>query len=111
MGTLGLMVVTWQLVQEFQAGRNSTVELMPVFLVRSLAIVSGVFMLQGKQWARWLCIAWFAYHIVLSFGHSTFELLVHCGFAAVVSYILLRPPATIYFRAARARGSTTNTTS
>ena len=36
----------------------------------SLAIVCGVFLLRGHNWARWLALAWIAFHVVLSAFHA-----------------------------------------
>lgn len=33
-----------------------------------LAIVCGVFLLRAQNWARWLAVAWMAFHIAMSFG-------------------------------------------
>ena len=35
-------------------------------LTEFLAIVSGAFMLRGHNWARWLALAWIAFHVILS---------------------------------------------
>ena len=69
-----------------------------VYVVRLLAVVSGAFMLYGYNWARWLLVAWLGFHVILSFMHSPFELLVHGLLAGVVLYFLFRPQASTYFR-------------
>ncbi len=69
--------------------------------VRVLAIVSGAFMLYGYNWARWLLVAWLGFHVILSFMHSPFELLVHSLLAGVFLYFLFRPHASAYFRGTR----------
>ncbi|MDB6122770.1 MAG: hypothetical protein JWQ71_1763 [Pedosphaera sp.] len=74
--------------------------LMPV--VRILAIISGVFMLYGFNWARWLLVVWLGYHVILSAMNSLFELLIHSLLLAVVLYFLFRPQASAYFRGTRA---------
>jgi hypothetical protein len=68
--------------------------------IRLLAVVAGVLMLYGLNWARWLSIAWVGLHIVLSIGHSPFELIVHIALFVIVAYLLLRPRAAAYFRSA-----------
>ncbi len=73
-----------------------------VSLVRLIAIVCGVYMLRGHNWARWAALAWIAYHVILSAFHSMFELAVHALLCAAFAYFLLRPRATRYFRAAGA---------
>jgi hypothetical protein len=45
-------------------------ETVTIALVRVLAIVAGVFMLRGRNWARWLAVLWMAFHAVLSIFHS-----------------------------------------
>jgi hypothetical protein len=70
-----------------------------VFLLCFAAIVCGAFMLQGRNWARWLSLAWMAYHVILSGFHSVFEFTVHGLLLAVLAYFLFRPRATEYFRA------------
>ena len=68
-------------------------------LVALLAILSGVYMLRGSNWARWLALAWIVFHVVLSVFHSRFELAVHSLLCAAVAYFLFCPRANQYFRA------------
>jgi hypothetical protein len=86
-------------------------ELVLVCLIRLLAIVCGVFMLRGSNWARWGLLVWIAYHVILSAFHTLFELLMHGLLFAVVAWFLLRPRASAYFRAGdsdtRRKGETT----
>lgn len=72
-----------------------------VLLLRLTAIVSGVFMLRGRNWARWLAVVWIAYHVILSGFHSLNELAVHAVLLAASTYVLFRPGATKYFRGAK----------
>ncbi|HWY45216.1 MAG TPA: hypothetical protein VNX66_17080 [Candidatus Sulfotelmatobacter sp.] len=69
-----------------------------VSLVRLLAVIGGVFLLLGHGWARWLLIAWLAFHVGVSAFHSLSETLAHLALLVVVGYFLLRPPASNYFR-------------
>ena len=71
--------------------------------VRLLAILGGVFMLRGRNWARWLVLAWVACHVVLSAFHPLSELVVHSVLFAVVAWFLFRPQVSAYFRGRRAR--------
>lgn len=68
-------------------------------LTRLTAIVCGVFMLRGHNWARWLALVWIAYHVVMGGLHSWRDLLFHSLLFAVFAYFLLRRRATDYFRA------------
>ncbi len=72
-----------------------------VFLLRLLAILCGVFMLRGSDWARWLLLAWITYHVILSAFHSLSELAMHSLLLVVIAFFLLRPAAAAYFRGAR----------
>ena len=72
-----------------------------VELVRLIAIVCGVYMLRGRNWARWLALVWIASHVVLSAFHALPELAIHILFCAILAYFLLRPTASRYFRATR----------
>jgi hypothetical protein len=66
--------------------------------VHVLAIVAGVFMLRGHNWARWLAIAWMAFHVAISFGHSMQVLIPHAILLVLFAYGLFRADARDYFR-------------
>jgi hypothetical protein len=72
-----------------------------VELTEFLAIVSGVFMFRGQNWARWLALAWIAFHMILSAFHSFHEFAIHGLFCAVIAWILFRSEAARYFRGAQ----------
>lgn len=72
-----------------------------VELLRLLAIVCGVYMLRGHNWARWLALVWVGYHVIVSAFHTLPELAIHVVFSAILTYFLTRSTATRYFRAAR----------
>jgi len=83
---------------EFRARSAFQPEDVWIELVRLLAIVIGAFMLRGHNWARWLAIAWIAFHVVLSAFQSFGQFAIHCLFFAVIAWLLLRPDAARYFR-------------
>jgi len=68
-----------------------------VELVRLVAIVCGVYMLRGRNWARWLAMAWIGIHVVVSGFHSFPEFAFHGLLFTVFGYLLFRPQATEYF--------------
>jgi hypothetical protein len=70
-----------------------------------VAILCGVFMLLGHNWARWLAVAWIAFHVALSAFHSLAEFAIHAVFCALIAWILFRPEAARYFRAARSEAT------
>ena len=97
-GTIGLAYHA----TEFKAERPFEYDLIWVSVVRLLAILSGVFILRGSNWARWLLLAWLAYHVILSAFHSISGLAMHSLLLIVIAYFLFRPQASAHFRAARA---------
>lgn len=66
-------------------------------LVSLIAIVAGIYLLRRCNWARWLALAWIAFHVVLSLFHSPFELAVHSVLCVAIAYFLFRPAAARYF--------------
>jgi len=71
-----------------------------ISFVRIIAVVGGVFLLFGHNWARWLMLAWLAFHGVVSAFHSLSQFMPHVVLLMAVGYILLRPPASKYFQSA-----------
>ena len=68
-----------------------------VLLLRFLAILGGLFLLRGRNWARWLLLVWLAYHVILSAFHSMSELITHSLLFVVIAYFLFRPRVSAYF--------------
>ena len=91
-----------QHINELNAPHSFGYDLAWVCLVRIVAVLCGVFMLRGCNWARWLLVVWVGYHVILSAFHSPFEVVVHGVLFAVVVYFLFRPAASAYFRRQRA---------
>lgn len=67
-----------------------------------LAIVAGAFLLLGRNWARWLALAWIAFHVILSIFHPIRELIVHAVLCVLIAWGLFHSGATQYFRRAPA---------
>lgn len=72
-------------------------DLGPAWTSRLLAIVGGAGVLHGRNWARWLLVAWMAFHIGLSMLHSVSELLVHAVIFTPLLFLLFRRSAEPYF--------------
>jgi hypothetical protein len=87
---------------EFKTNGPIQYDVVWVCLVRLLAIIGAVFLLRASNWARWLIVIWLAYHVILSAFHSASQLIMHALLFAVIAYFLFRPPASAYFRSARA---------
>jgi hypothetical protein len=65
-----------------------------------VAIVAGAFLLRGARWARWLVLAWLAFHVVVSALNSVWDALPHIVLLLIVGYFLLGPPTSKYFQRA-----------
>jgi hypothetical protein len=92
---------------EFKTQRPFEYSILWICLLRLLAILGGVFVLRGNNWARWLLLVWIAYHVILSAFHPLSELVAHGLLLAVIAYVLFRPQASAYFRSARAEPAQT----
>ena len=68
-----------------------------VHLSRAAQIVGGLFLLRGHNWARWLLVAWIAFHIVISALHSVPQLAIHVAIFSVILYFLFYRRASEYF--------------
>ena len=97
-GAIALVVGWVPLAQRLTEFKEHPFENAPVFLARVLAVLCGVFMLCGFNWARWLLVVWIGYHVVIGLLHSPGSGLVHGLLFAVVVYFLFRPRASAYFR-------------
>jgi hypothetical protein len=93
-GAVGLALLLWgaKPSELFQS------ENVWIFLVRLLAVVCGIFMLRGSNWARWLALAWIALHVGIAFFDSLRQGVGHSLIFLVVAYLLFRPEASTYFR-------------
>ena len=63
-----------------------------------IALTAGIYMLRGKNWARWLALLWMASHVVISAFPPFKGLVVHVLIFAGITYLLLRSDAGEYFR-------------
>ena len=74
----------------------------PILLVGAIAVMAGVYLLRGARWARWLILAWLAFHVVVGALNSVHDALPHMVLLLVVGYFLLGPPTSKYFRSTQA---------
>ena len=65
-------------------------------LTELLAIVSGVFMLRGQNWARWLALVWMAFHVAISFPVYR-QMATHLAMFVGISWVLFMPDTRRYF--------------
>jgi len=95
MGVIGLAYH----FKDFKPQHPFQYDIVWIEFVRLIAIICGVYMLRGHNWARWLTLAWIAFHVILSAFHTLSELAIHILFCVVIAWFLFRPMATRYFRA------------
>ncbi len=65
-------------------------------LTELLALVAGVFMLLGHNWARWLALAWMAFHVAISWPVVRL-VVIHTLILAAIAWLLFRRDARGYF--------------
>lgn len=65
------------------------------------AIACGFLLLRGINWARWLAVAWLAFHVIVASVGSIQKLVVHGLLLAVIAYFLFRREAGAFFRPAQ----------
>ncbi len=85
--------------RDLNAGSVFRYDALWIELVRMAAVVCGAFMLRGRDWARWVAVAWIGFHVIVSAFHTLPELAMHCLFFAVIAWFLFRGDATRFFRA------------
>ena len=61
------------------------------------ALLGGIFVLKGRDWARWLLAIWMALHVALSI-RDPYVLLAHLVIFALLLAGLFHPAASSYFR-------------
>lgn len=96
-GSVGLVYHLLPLMRLGEISRPEAVDLAVISFVRILAILAGVFMLRAANWARWLCLAWLGFHVVISFWHTSAEVIMHAVLLVVIAFVLFRPKANDYF--------------
>jgi len=68
--------------------------------LNAVAIFCGVVLLQRRNWARWLALAWIAAHIAIGFLNSLQQVAIHALFLVLIGYLLFRRDANVWFRGA-----------
>ena len=71
-----------------------------VLLLRLVAIVTGVFLFRGANWARWLALAWIGFHVIISVP-DVGKTLAHVVIFAIFATVLFSRNSTTWFRGTR----------
>jgi len=95
LGVLSLGHAAWGLVNTQQRLTDLQNHWM-IYLSAIVAIVGGAFLFKGQNWARWLLVAWMAFHIVVGALHGIVPLLTHVVIFSVILLFLFRRHASSY---------------
>jgi hypothetical protein len=68
-----------------------------VLAVGIAALVGGVYLMKGRNWARWLLAVWMAFHVAISIGQPR-QFAAHIVIFGCIAFLLFRPRASGYFR-------------
>jgi hypothetical protein len=63
-----------------------------------IAFIAGAGLYFAQNWARWLALAWIAFHVYLASLNSTREMALHAFFLVAIGWILFRPESRTFFR-------------
>jgi uncharacterized membrane protein HdeD (DUF308 family) len=67
-----------------------------ILLVEFLALLAGIFILLRHNWARWLAVAWMAFHVAISYPVAR-QIAVHSLFLIAITWLLFRSDARAWF--------------
>ena len=67
-------------------------------IVELIAITAGIFLLLGRNWARWLAVAWMGFHAVVGALNGFGQFVFHALLCVAIAWILFRPESARYFR-------------
>ena len=84
--------------KEFFEPNAEVYDLIWIELLRILALVCGLLLLRGINWARWLAIAWLLFHVVISALNSTSEMIAHIVLLIIVIVLLYLPVSSSFFQ-------------
>lgn len=72
-------------------------DVLGIELIRFVAIVAGVYVLRGNNWARLTALAWMVLHVIIGALNSLPQFAVHLAFAALIALALFHPAANRWF--------------
>jgi hypothetical protein len=102
-GVAGLLADIWPLVSAVRGAQLAALRavgvtnLAPASGLHLLAIAGGVALRGGRNWARWLLVAWMLIHVGISSLHSMGEIVAHCVIFSPLLYLLFGSPARRFF--------------
>ena len=93
---LGIMNVWQGVAPPFKSASPPSTESAELLAIGIAALVGGVFVLRGQNWARWLLAVWMLLHVAISVGQPG-QLLAHLVIFGFVAFLLFRPRARACF--------------
>ena len=79
------------------AGHAFDADAIWIELTELVALICGVFLLLGHNWARWIAVVWIAFHVIISFP-DTAKVAVHCAIGVLIVWALFHGATSRYFR-------------
>jgi hypothetical protein len=76
---------------------------LPLALLGIIAIVGGNLVYNGCGWARWVVLAWLAFHVAVSVLNSLLLAAAHLVLLVAVAYFLFVPPTSRFFDSAKSQ--------
>jgi uncharacterized membrane protein (DUF2068 family) len=92
------VVSTGLRILEFRAHPPTQLMAVGIIALGVLAVIAGLYLLQGQNWARWLALLWMAFHVAISVGDPVGKLVFHASLFVLFAYILLGREARAYFQ-------------
>jgi hypothetical protein len=98
-GVISTGVHVWQ----FNVARPTFFEEAGIYTIGALAVIAGIYMLRGRNWARWLAMGWICFHVIVaafnqSVGWASIGLLIHAVFVALLAWFLFRRESQQWFK-------------
>ena len=98
---LGVVDVYQGVAPMFGGASRPATDDLQVLAIGIAALVGGAYVLRGRNWARWLLAVWMLFHVAISVGDPG-KLIAHIAIFGCMAFILFRPRASAFFRAAAA---------
>jgi hypothetical protein len=84
-------------ILEFRAHPPTWAMAVGICAIGVLAVVAGLYLLDGQNWARWLALLWMGFHVAISVRDPIGKLVFHAALFVFFAYILLGREARAYF--------------
>ena len=92
-GIISTGVHVWQ----FRVAQPTQLEAAGIVAIGALAVVAGIYMMRGKNWARWLALAWISFHVIIAALDQPIGLIIHAIFVALLAWFLFRRESQQWF--------------